>query len=92
MCCSGISSQGSVVTSMGRKSKKEGINVHIQLIYFAIRQKLTQHCKNNYIPTKISKYKQYVKRKKIKMLTAALQDRNHHLYFTDKETGLGLQG
>ena len=37
--------QCSVVTSMGKKSKREGINVNVQLTHFAVRQKLTQHCK-----------------------------------------------
>ena len=30
---------------MGRKSKEEGIYVHMWLIHFAVQQKLTQHCK-----------------------------------------------
>ena len=30
---------------MGRKSKKEGIYVYIQLIHFVVQRKLTQHCK-----------------------------------------------
>ena len=30
---------------MGRKSKKEGVYVNIELIHFTILQKLTQHCK-----------------------------------------------
>ena len=30
---------------MGKESKKGWIYVHIQLIHFAIQQKLTQHCK-----------------------------------------------
>ena len=30
---------------VGRRSKREGIYVYIQLIYFVVQQKLTQHCK-----------------------------------------------
>ena len=30
---------------MGRKSKEEGMYVHMWLIHFAVQQKLTQHCK-----------------------------------------------
>jgi len=30
---------------MGRKSKEEGIYVYMELIDFAVQQKLTQHCK-----------------------------------------------
>ena len=41
----GNSTQCSVVTQMGSKSKKEGICVYIDLIHFAVEQKLTQHCK-----------------------------------------------
>ena len=36
---------GSVLTSMGRKSKREGICVHVQLIHFATQWRLTQHWK-----------------------------------------------
>ena len=32
---------------MGRKSEKEGIYIYVQLIHFAVQQKLTQHCKAN---------------------------------------------
>ena len=32
-------------TWMGRKSKSEGIYVYIELIHFAVQQKLTHHCK-----------------------------------------------
>ena len=41
----GISTQCSVVVCMGRVSKKEWIYIYVQLIHFAIQQKLTQHCK-----------------------------------------------
>ena len=34
-----------VVTSMGRKSKEEGIYVYIWLINFAVQKKLTDKCK-----------------------------------------------
>ena len=30
---------------MGGRLKREGIYVYIQLIYFVVQQKLTQHCK-----------------------------------------------
>ena len=30
---------------MGRKSKKGGIHVHVELIYFAVQKKLSQHWK-----------------------------------------------
>ena len=33
-----------------------------------------------------------MQKKKKKMPTAALQDRNHYLYVTDEESGHGLQG
>ena len=39
--------QCSVVSSVGTISKKEGIYVYIELIYFAVQQKLT-HCKQLY--------------------------------------------
>ena len=41
----GNSTKGSLETQMGRKSKEEGIYVHMWLIHFAVQQKLTQHCK-----------------------------------------------
>ena len=41
----GNSTQCSVVTWVGRKSKKEGIYVYIWLIHFIVQQKLTQHYK-----------------------------------------------
>ena len=42
---------------MGRKSKEEGIYVHMWLIHFAVQQKLTQHCKATIL--------QFKKKKKI---------------------------
>ena len=51
-----MSVQCSVVSSVGRISKKEGIYVYIQLISFAAQQKLT-HCKANYTPIKINNKK-----------------------------------
>ena len=30
---------------MGGRSKREGIQVYIQLVHFIVQQKLTQHCK-----------------------------------------------
>ena len=41
----GRCTQGSVLTSMGRKSRSEGICVYVQLIYFAAQWRRTQHCK-----------------------------------------------
>ena len=45
----GSSAQCSVMTQMGEggrgRSKREGIQVYIQLIHFIVQQKLTQHCK-----------------------------------------------
>ena len=41
----GRCTQGSVLTSMGRKSRREGICVYVQLIHFAAQWRLTQHCK-----------------------------------------------
>ena len=45
----GSSPQCSVMTQMGgmgwRRSKREGIQVYIQLIHFIVQQKPTQHCK-----------------------------------------------
>ena len=41
----GNSTRCSVMTEMGRKSKKDGIYVYIWLIHFAAQQKLTQQCK-----------------------------------------------
>ena len=41
----GNSTQCSAVTEVGRKSKKERVYVYVQLIHFAVQQKLTQHCK-----------------------------------------------
>ena len=42
------STQCSVVTEMGRKSKAVGLYVFMRLIHFAIQQKLMQHCKSSY--------------------------------------------
>ena len=39
-------SQYSVMTSMGKESKKEWIYVYIKLMHFAVQQKLTQHFKS----------------------------------------------
>ena len=33
----------SVMTYMGKESKKEWIYVYVELIHFAVQQKLTQH-------------------------------------------------
>ena len=41
----GNSTWCSVVTQMGRKSKKEEIYLDIRLIHFAVQKKLTQQCK-----------------------------------------------
>ena len=40
---------------MGSKSKKEGIYVYVQLIHFAVQQKLRHHCNSNYTPIKTNK-------------------------------------
>ena len=40
----GTLTQPSVMTKMGRKSKKEGICVYTELIHFSEQNKLTQHC------------------------------------------------
>ena len=42
----GNSTQCSVMTYMGIESKKEWIYIYVQLIHFAVQQKLTQHCKS----------------------------------------------
>ena len=57
------SSSCSVVTQMGRKSKKEGMYVYIQLIHFAVQEKLTQHCKATPLHLKLIKNKQKIKMK-----------------------------
>ena len=49
----GISSQYSVMTYMGKESKKEWICVYVYLIHFAVQQKLTQHCKSTILHLKI---------------------------------------
>ena len=46
--------QCSVVSSVGTISKKEGIYVYIELIYFAVQQKLT-HCKATVLKQKFKK-------------------------------------
>ena len=35
-----------------RRLRREGIYVYIWLIHDAVQQKLTQHCKSNFIPIK----------------------------------------
>ena len=50
-----------VVTNMGRKLKEERIYVYVGLIYFAIQQKTTQHCK----ATKLQLYKKKKKKKNL---------------------------
>ena len=40
-CSTGNSTQCSMVIQMRRKSKKEGIHAHVQLIHFAEQHKLT---------------------------------------------------
>ena len=39
------STQCSVVTETGKKSRKEGMYAYAQLIHYAVEQKITQHCK-----------------------------------------------
>ena len=41
----GDSTQYSVMSYMGKESTKEWACVYVQLIYFVVQQKLTQHCK-----------------------------------------------
>ena len=55
----GNSTQCSVVTRMGRKSKKEGIFLYVQLSHFAVQQKLTQHCKATIFQKGLKKKKVY---------------------------------
>ena len=43
----GNSTQYSVMTYMGKESKKEWIYVYVELIHFAVQQKVTQHCKSS---------------------------------------------
>ena len=40
------STEYSIMTYMGKESKKEWIYVHVRLTHFALQQKLTQHCKS----------------------------------------------
>ena len=42
---------------MGRRSKREGIYVYVQLIHAVVQQKLTQHCKALILQLKINKSK-----------------------------------
>ena len=42
----GNSTQYSVMTYMGKESKKEWMYVYIELNLFAVQLKLTQHCKS----------------------------------------------
>ena len=42
-----------VMTYMGKESKKEWI--YVQLIHFAVQQKLTQHCKSTILQSKKKK-------------------------------------
>ena len=42
----GNSSPYSVMTYMGKKSKKERLYVYVELIHSAVQQKITQHCKS----------------------------------------------
>ena len=44
---SGNSTQCSMMTEMGKKSKKERMYVYIQMIHFAVQEKRTQLCKAN---------------------------------------------
>ena len=42
----GNSIQYSVMTYVGKESKKEWIYVYVELIHFAVHSKVTQHCKS----------------------------------------------
>ena len=43
--CSVMTQRGGMGKALGRRLKKDGIYVYIQLIHFVVQQKLTQHCK-----------------------------------------------
>ena len=46
---------------MGKESEKKQIHVYVQLIHFAVRLKLTQHCKSTILQYKIKiKFKNIV--------------------------------
>ena len=53
---------------MERKSKKERVYIYIYLIYFAVQQKLTKHCKPTMLPKKFF----FKKEKKVHLLHKAL--------------------
>ena len=40
---------------MGKESKKEWVDVHVQLNHFAVHLKLTQHCKSTRLQEKFFK-------------------------------------
>ena len=44
--CTGNSTQYSLVTYIGKESKKEWICGHVKLIHFTVQQKLTQNTVN----------------------------------------------
>lgn len=48
LCSVGDSAQCSVATYMGRRPGTEGPCAYIKLIHVAVRQTLTQHCKQLY--------------------------------------------
>ena len=43
--CSVMTQRGGMGKALGRRLKKDGIYVYIQLIHSVVQQKLTQHCK-----------------------------------------------
>ena len=74
----GNSTQYSVVTRVGRKSKKERIYVYMWPIHFATQQKLTQHPKATILQKKVNKNKAKVNTKKKKFFFLI----NVHLWHT----------
>ena len=50
----GNSTQNSVITHMGKESEKEWVWVYVQLNYFVVQQKVSQHCRLTIIKLKIS--------------------------------------
>ena len=58
----GNSTQHSVVTQMGKKSKKRGNIYTVQLIHFTVQEKLTQHYKATILQQKFKKRKLLAKK------------------------------
>ena len=51
----GTSTQCSMVTCVGGKSKEEAMCVYLWLMHYAVQQRLTQHCKANILQLKKKK-------------------------------------